>query len=189
MTSDFNTIRYILPKLSKGNYTTLMKMIHNSFTFEMSDAAKYRLYILDYYYEHGWKATIDAFKIGKSTLYDWRGVFEKSGKRLTSLIPVSTKPIHTRKMTVDLRFVEFIRSVREEYGNVSKYKLKVFIDEYAREIDTKTISISLIGKIIRRRNFFFEGKRRTKRSRVKLLYPRIRYAPKEKAPDTLKWIQ
>jgi len=76
MASDFNTIRYILPKLSEGNYTTLMRMLHNSMTFDISDAAKYRLYVLDYYYKHGWKPTIDAFRIGKSTLYDWRSAFE-----------------------------------------------------------------------------------------------------------------
>jgi hypothetical protein len=186
MTSDFNTIRYILPKLSKGNYTTLMKMLHNSLTFDVSDAAKFRLYVLDHYYKYGWKATIEAFRIGKSTLYDWRKAFEKSGKRLTALIPVSTRPIHTRKMTVDLRFVEFIKSVREDYGNVSKYKLKVFIDEYARKINTETISVSLIGKVIRRKNFFFEGRRRTKRVKTKLLYPRIKYAPKERNPGYIE---
>ncbi len=186
MTSDFNTIRYILPKLSRGNYTTLMKMLHNSLTFDMSDAAKFRLYVLDHYYKYGWRATTETFKVGKSTLYDWRNAFEKSGKRLTSLIPISTKPIHTRKMAVDLRFVEFIRSVRNDYGNVSKYKLKVFIDEYARKINTQTISVSLIGKIIRRKNFFFESKRKAKKSKIKLLYPRIKYAPKEKDPGYIE---
>lgn len=186
MPSDFNTIRYILPKLSKGNYTTFMKMLHNSLTFEMSDAARFRLYVLDFYYQHGWRATIDAFKVGKSTLYDWKRRFELSRKKLTSLIPLSTRPKRTRVMTTDIRLVEFIRGVRKGYGNVSKYKLKIFIDEYAKSLGIPTLSASVIGKIVRRRNFFFEGKIRVKRKKTKLLYPRLKKAPKETVPGYLE---
>src|SRR5574339_1197172 len=134
MTADFNTTRYILPKLSKGNYTALMKMLHNLYTFDTSDAAKFRLYVLDFFYRHGWRATVEAFKISKSTLYDWKKMFEKSGKKVSSLIPQSTRPKRTRTMNVDPRITEFIRRIREEYGRVSKYKLKIFINEYTKEI-------------------------------------------------------
>lgn len=186
MPSDFNKKVYILPKLGKGSYTTLMKLVSNSLKFDLSDPAKFRLCVLDYYYKYGWKAAIEAYKIGKSTLYDWKGLFEKSQKRVNSLVPRSTKPHNTRVMQTDPRLVEFIKSVRVQYGNVSKYKLKVFVDEYAKELSINSLSVSVIGKVIKRRNFFFERKVKQKRKRLKLLYPRLKRAPKENLPGYIE---
>lgn len=182
MPSDFNKKVYILPKLGKGSYTTLMKLIGNSLKFDLSDPAKFRLCVLDYYYKYGWRATVDAYKIGKSTLYDWKKLFEQSRKRLNSLVPLSTRPYNTRVMQTDPRLVDFIKSVRVQYGNVSKYKLRVFVDEYARQLNTNPLSASVIGKVIKRKNFFFEGKTKQKKKRIKLLYPRLKRAPKETLP-------
>jgi hypothetical protein len=186
MPSDYNKKVYILPKLSKGNYNTLMKLISNSLKFDLSDPAKFRLHVLDHYFHYGWKSTIDAFGVKKSTLYDWRKVFITSKKQINSLVPKSTRPNNVRQMTIDPKFVEFIKSVREEYGNVSKYKLKIFVDEYAKEIGVKTISVSLIGKIIKRKHFFFETRTKAKRKKFRLLSPRIKRTPKETLPGYLE---
>lgn len=186
MTSDYNKKVYILPKLSWGNYNTLMKLMFNSLKFDLSDPAKFRLHVLDHYFQYGWKSAVDAFGVKKSTLYDWRKVFLLSKRKINSLVPRSTRPNNIRQMMVDPRFVDFIGSVREEYGNVSKYKLKVFIDEYAKEIGEKTISVSLIGKVIKRKHFFFEAKTRTKRKKFKLLSPRVKRTPKEAVPGYIE---
>lgn len=186
MPSDYNKKVYILPKLGRGNYNCLMKLIENSLNFDLSDPAKFRLHVLDHYFKYGWKSAVDAFGVKKSTLYDWKKMFIKSRKNLNSLVPKSTKPNHTRKMTTNPRLVEFIRSVREDYGPVSKYKLKVFTDVYCKEIGIKPPSVSLIGKIIKRKHFFFETKTKAKRKRFKLLSPRIRKAPKETLPGYLE---
>jgi len=186
MTSDYNTIKYILPKFNQGNYNTLVKLIHNSLTFDLSDPAKFRLHVLDHYFKYGYRSTVDAFGVAKSTLYDWRNVFLKSKKNINSLIPKSTRPKTVRRMNTDPRLVEFIKSVREEYGNVSKYKLKIFIDEYCKDIGISTVSVSLIGKIIKRKHFFFETRTKPKRKRFKLLYPRIKKTPKEVIPGYLE---
>jgi len=90
MPSDYNKKVYILPKLGWGNYNTLMKLISNSLRFDLSDPAKFRLHVLDHYYKYGWKSTIDAFGVAKSTLYDWRKVFITSKKQINSLVPKST---------------------------------------------------------------------------------------------------
>src|SRR3989344_1954986 len=107
MPSDVHQKIYILPKLRRGSYTTLMKLVSSSLKFDLSDPAKFRLCVLDYYYKYGWRATIDAYKIGKSTLYDWRKLFENSQRRVNSLVPKSTKPLNTRVMQTDPRLVEF----------------------------------------------------------------------------------
>src|SRR3989337_4429275 len=103
MPSDFPRLRYILPKISRGNYNTLMKLITNSLTFGVSDAAVFRKHVLDHYYKYGWKSAVHAFGVRKSTLYDWKKVYEASGKKETSLIPSSTRPHNTRLMTLDPR--------------------------------------------------------------------------------------
>lgn len=186
MPSDFNKKVYILPKLSKGTYNTLMKLISNSLRFDLSDPAKFRLHVLDHYYKYGWKSAVNAFGVKKSTLYDWRKLFITSKKQINSLVPRSTKPMQVRVMMVNSKFVEFIKSVREEYGNVSKYKLKIFVDEYAKEINTKTISVSLIGKVIKRNHFFYETRIKAKRKKFKLLTPRIKKTPKEVSPGYIE---
>ena len=89
-------------------------------------------------------------------------------------------------MTVDTKFIEFIRSVREEYGNVSKYKLKVVVDEYSKEIGLNASSVSVIGKVIKRKHFFYETRTKPKRKRFKLLSPRIKRSPKETVPGYIE---
>lgn len=186
MPADFNKKVYILPKLSRGNYNSLMKLVSNSLRFDLSDPAKFRLHVLDHYYKFGWKSTVNAFGVCKSTLYDWRNTFEISKRKINSLVPKSTRPIKTRKMATDFRIVEFIREVRETYGNVSKYKLKIFLDEYCKDLGLKTVSVSVVGKIIKRKHFFFERRTKSKRKRFKLLSPRIKRAPKETLPGYLE---
>ena len=186
MPADFNKVVYILPKFSRSKYIAFMKTLHNSLTFDLSDAAKYRHHVLLHCYKHGWKSTIDAFQIPKSTLYRWRKIYESSGKKLFSLIPKSTKPKRLREMTTDWRLEVFIKSLRQQYGNLSKYKIRIFLDEYAKELDLESYGCTKIGKIIKRRNYFFEGRKKKRKAKVKPLSQRVRKAPKEKTPGYIE---
>ncbi len=186
MPLDFNKLVYLFPKLDKKDYAVFMKTLHNSLTFDLSDVAKYRHHVLDCFYKHGWKATVDAFKLPKSTLYDWKRTYEKSGKQLFSLVPKSTRPHKLREMLIDWKLEVFIRCLREQYGNISKYKIKPFLDGYANSVGLKPYGITKIGKIIKRRNYFFEGKVKKKKFRIKPLSARIKKSPKEKLPGYLE---
>ena len=62
-----------------SQYDRLMKTLLNSLKFDSSDSAKFRLHVLEHYCKYGWKPTVEAFKVGKSTLYDWRRQYEQSG--------------------------------------------------------------------------------------------------------------
>ena len=186
MPSDFNKLVYLLPKFSKKGYIAFMKTLHNSFSFDLSDAAKFRHHVLLHYYHYGWQSACNAFKVPKSTLYDWKKLYEQSGKRLDSLIPKSTRPFSLRQMTEDIRLVLFIKTMREDYGNLGKYKIKPFLDEYAKSLDIESYSIGKIGKIIKRRNYFFEAKKIKRKTRIKPLSQRVRKAPKEKTPGYIE---
>lgn len=163
-----------------------MKTINNSLTFDVSDIAKYRFHVLSCFYQYGLKPTLSAFGIKKSTLYDWKNLFENSGKRLSSLVPQSTRPKQTRRMETDWRLEAFIRTLREEYGPLSKYKIKPFLDEYAKQLGLASYGNTKIGKIIKRRNFFFDKGIKAKTKRRKWPYLRLKQTPKIKRPGYLE---
>ncbi len=152
--------KFLVPGFLKQDYNQLMKTIENSLSFEKSDVAAFRLKCLNHYYNYGWKSTCDAYEISKSILYIWKHKYEKSGGNLNKLVPKKTKPKRVRNMKTDYRFIELIKSMRQEYGNLSKYKLKIFVDELALKLNIATISVSTIGKIIKRKNFFFDNQSR-----------------------------
>lgn len=185
MPSDVPRARYLLPKFTRGSYAVLMKNINNSLIFDAHDAVKFRVHVLNVYYQYGWKAVTDSFKISKSILYLWKKNYEVSGKRPYSLIPKSTRPNVLRDMKTDTRIVAFIRALREQYGNISKYKIKPFLDEYAKTTGITPVSTTTIGKIIKRKRLFFDSKR-VCRKRHKLSVLRLKYAPREKQPGYLE---
>lgn len=163
-----------------------MKTLHNSLSFDLSDAAKYRQHVLEFFYKHGRLAALDAFKVKQSTLYDWKKAYEVSGKKLSSLIPQSTRPHQTRTMTTDWRLEVFIKGLRKQHGNLSKYKIKIFLDEYAESLGLNGYSSGKIQKIINRRNYYFEGKKKKTKTRIKPLSSRLKRAPKEKSPGYIE---
>jgi len=180
MSHETDRQRHILPKLSWGNYNTLMKLISPS----LADPARFRLHILKHYYKYGWKSACDAFDIRKSTLYDWKKLYEASGKRPSSLVPQTTRPHQTRTMVLDAKLVEFIKAMREEFDNIGRAKIKYFLDEFAYQQNLVSYGTTKIGLIIKRKGFNF-GKKKSKH-KTKPLTPRIKRSPQENTPGYIE---
>jgi len=181
MSHETNRTRYLTSYFRRGDYNTLMKLISP----ELSDPANFRLHVLDHYYKYGYRAAVDAFSIPKSTLYDWKRMFELSGKKSFSLVPKSTRPHKTRVMTTDSRLIEFVKIMRRDYGNVGANIIKPFLDAYAKEVGISSISKSTIEKVVRRRGFTFE--KRVKYKRVtKYSKLRTRKSPKVTKPGFIQ---
>lgn len=155
---DVHHLDYLRKKYSKRTYHVLMKTLQTSLVCESSDVAEFRLHTIRHYYRFGLRSTLDAFKIKKSTFYDWKCAYETSRKNAGSLIPCSTAPHHVRRMHTDWRLVEFIKQMRKDYGNVGNHIVKPFLDAYAQKIDIPSIGLTTIGKLIKRRRFTFEEK-------------------------------
>lgn len=119
-----------------------------------------RLDTILFFEKHGIHATIDAFKVSKSTVYLWRQILIKSKYNEMSLIPNSTKPKTLRKMIVNPKILSFIKTLREQNYRLGKRKIKSLLDEYCLEQSIKPISVSLIGKIINRNNMYYEPRSR-----------------------------
>ena len=184
MPADFHRVRYILPKLGKRQYYALMRSWANLNGFESNDIARFRFTVLKHVYEYGWKAAVSAFSVKKSTLFDWKRQYEKSGKKLNSLVPKSTRPHCTRTMATDVRLLELIKSIRQEHGNVGKMKLKPFLDAYAASLGISTYGFDKIGRIIRRNHYYFDRPKRRKPRQ--LLQPRLKRTPRQSVPGYIE---
>lgn len=124
--------------------------------FSQSDPAKFRLQVLDYGKEYGLKAAIAAFGVSRPTILRWKKIFKRSKGQLSSLVPKSRAPKQRRTPTTDNNLVTFIKHTREEHDSLGKEKIKPLLDEYCEKKHLKSISISTIGRTIKRHNL---GKR------------------------------
>jgi transposase InsO family protein/transposase-like protein len=134
----------------------LLKMLKSLNRFNVSEIAQERLRIIEFYDKHGEASTYEAFKVDRKLIYVWRRKLKKQQGKLSSLIPFSTTPTHSRQMQTNPLIVEEIKRLREQYYRLGKDKIKPLLDEYCMENNVKSISSSTIGKIIKRKQFFFQ---------------------------------
>jgi len=165
-------------------YHPHMKKIYIKDRFNDSPVALHRLRVIEFSIQYGTQPTIDAFKISKRTLYRWKERYMSSERDANSLIPISKRPKKVRGMLVHINVVNEIRRVRYMYGCIGKRKIKVFLDEYCIQNGYPCISISTIGKVIKRYNMISLNKKiyhnpNTKRRR-KARVQRVKYSPNSK---------
>ena len=146
--------------------------------FDTSDKAKTRLHILEVFYKTGWKGVSTAFpNLKRATIYRWKKEFEGNRKKLNSLVPKTTRPHHTRTMQTDERVIALIKQLRKDYPRLGKCKLHPFVKTLCQELEIAEISPTTIGKIIRRKNFFY-AKKKKKLKKQRTDAQKIRLCPK-----------
>ena len=161
-------------------------MIASLRRYDSSEVAEKRLAILNFYGSHGEKATKQAFGVGRKTLHVWKERLILSKGKIQSLIPFSTKPISPRGMETNPKVVEYIRLLREKHPKLGKEKIEPVLAEYCRLNNLPCISISTIGKLIKRNNLFYQKQGRLyhnpaslfAKNKAKVRRLRIRYSPK-----------
>ena len=146
----------------------------------IDDTIKYRRRVLDFYKEYGKRATIDAFGISKSTLYNWLKSYREYGMR--GLKAGSREPIHKRESEVEEGVIKEIIKIREEHYRLNQNAVRVLLKGYCEERGYKIPSSATIGRIIRKLKG--EGKiRNSKRmsinGRTGVIYERM-YKQKKK---------
>jgi putative transposase len=115
---------------------------------EHNETAIRRKEILDFFDKYGLQATKDAYKISKSTLYNWKRQHKDNGIR--GLIPLPKTPLHKRQSKVNSLVIEFITDYRNQYGKITQETIKPALDIYCKQNGIKTVSIATIGRIIRK---------------------------------------
>ena len=58
-------------------------------------------------------------------------------------------------MRTNPEIISFIREIREKHPHIGKEKIKPLLDSYCMKIGIKPISVSTIGKVIKRYNLTF----------------------------------
>lgn len=142
--------------LGVRGYDYWMKTVIKINQFDRSEIAKYRLRVIKHYEKFGLASTLSAYPVARSTLFLWRKKFKESQGRITSLVPTSTRPKNLRKMMVDPLILEEIERLRRKHYRLGKLKIKPFLDAYCQKHNLELPSVSLIGKIIKRHNMFYQ---------------------------------
>lgn len=178
-------LRTNFPIQKEKRYRWFMHTIDTALSFDSSDKAKLKLRVIEVFEKSGLEATQLAFPgISRRTIYRWRKKFFESERRLSSLLPLSTKPKKVREMVVPYQILGFIKKLRKKYPRISKYKIKPFLDIFCEENNLRKYSVSWIGKVITRYQFFFNTRKcvRRKRRNTKQV-TRVKYCPKQKDID------
>ena len=159
-------LRWTLPILKHEAYRRFMKTVNNSLAFSNSDVAQFRVRCICILEKQGYSGVKLAFSaVGRRTVFRWQKKYIESGRKLTSLIPQSTKPHSVRQMVIPPDILSFIKAVREQYPRLSKYKVKIFLDEFCKEKGLPLHSSTWIGEVIKRNAFFFNTRKPVKRQR------------------------
>jgi len=175
-------LRNNLGFLTNKRYGGFMKTINSALAFNQSEPAKFYLHCVECFEALGWKGFHSAFPhVGRRSIYRWRKKYLDSGKKLSSLIPQSTRPHSVRQMQTPAQVMGFIKALRTKYPRLSKYKIKPFLDIYCQEQDLPLHSVSWIGKLIKRHQFFFNTRQVIRRKGRSLKSgTRIKYCPRQK---------
>ena len=139
----YHNLYYRLPKSLVAE--TLGKAVYDA---DFDKTAKERQHILLFYDKHGFKITQEAYpQIKRSTLLNWQKKYAQYG--ITGLITGNRCPKHKRQSQIQQEIKDFILKYRNEHGNIHKDEIKPHLDEFCKNENIKTVSISSIGRIIR----------------------------------------
>lgn len=167
-----------------------MKKIYSKDRFNDSPEALHRLKVIQFHNKYGTNTTMDAFKVSKRTIYRWKHMYIDSNKDPNYLIPKSKRPHNVRDMQVHINVINQIKKIRYQYGCIGKRKIKVLLDEFCILNQYPCISISTIGKVIKRYNMISLNKRIYHNPNTKRTYKakrnRVKYSPKA---DTHGYVQ
>lgn len=118
---------------------------------DISHKAKQRLKWLDHHAKHNNAAlTCRYFGISESCFWKWKKRYEKYG--LQGLENKSKRPKTVRKPETSTDIVEKIQKLRKLYPRYGKEKIYVLLNE--------NISVSSIGRVIKRHNMFYRYKKK-----------------------------
>lgn len=164
-------------------YNSWMKKVISVNAFSDSETAKYRLKVVNYYQQFGMKATLAAFPAKRSTVLLWQQVLKNHGGKLSSLIPISSRPHKCRNMETNPLVLSEICRLRKLHYRLGKEKIHPILKKYCEKLKLILPATSTIGKIITRNHLSFSkasyGYHDPDRKRPELIKrSRVKYAPK-----------
>jgi len=114
-----------------------------------TNTSTYKLKVVNFCKDHGWKLTKEAFNVPRSTIFQWKKIYDQNNGCIEVLNNKTTKPKVCRQSNIDQRIIEFIKQQRYLHKRIGKGKLKPLLDEYCKSINIESVSEPTIGRIIR----------------------------------------
>jgi putative transposase len=128
----------------------------NSYSLSKDPVISFRLRAIKHLEVYGYHSCCDAFQISKTTIYRWRKAYLNNQRSPTGLRKQSTKPHSVRQMMVDPNVTSEIKKLRESHYRLGKEKIKPLLDQFCFQHGLALISLSTIGKVIKRCHLFFQ---------------------------------
>lgn len=117
--------------------------------------AKQRLKIINFWQNHGLKATTEAFGAKRSILYLWWKIYKDSGYKIESLNPGKQVRHNLNKREINPRILAEIKRLRLEVcPNMGKAKVKKDLDKYCKKHNLPIYSESKIARIIKEKKIY-----------------------------------
>lgn len=127
-------LRHNFPIIKTEQYDWFMTTINTALGFDSNDKAKLKLREIDAFERSGLDATQLAFPgISRRTIYRWRKKFVESQKKLSSLIPQSTRPKKVREMVVPHQILWFIKQLRKNIPDYQNTKSNHFLTYFVKK--------------------------------------------------------
>ena len=132
---------------TKGFISTWERVIR--FRDMITKTAVKRTEILAFWSKHGLSATLDAFKVKRRTLFNWKSALKKGEGKLDALNKKSTRPKVVRKRAWNSRILDELRRLREEHPNLGKEKAYPLLKEFCDSLNLKCPKPRTIGRLIK----------------------------------------
>ncbi len=101
--------------------------------------------VVQYLLQHGIKQTLEKYnKIPKSTIYYW--VYKINQENNLN----KNNSFYYSKTRIDPRIIVFIKKIRVLFPTITRKKIKQLCDQYSYINNTSYISISSVGRILKR---------------------------------------
>lgn len=81
--------------------------------------------VLEFFWQNGWQATVAAYPISKSTLYNWLKAWEKGGE--AGLRPRSRRPKRLKLLKVTPEMLALIRNYWQEHPKASAKRIQTYL--------------------------------------------------------------
>lgn len=144
-----------------------------TYTRMITKEAKQRLKILQFWREHGLKATTDAFGAKRSTLFGWWKIYVDSGFQIASLNPGTQGRIVNHQRKIHPVILGEIKRLRlEECPNMGKAKVKKNLDIFCQKNRLPIYSESKIGRIIKDKKIYHHRQKVSHFGKVKTISTR-----------------
>jgi transposase InsO family protein len=120
------------------------------YAYMITEKAKYKAKILAFWGKHGLMATMDAFPVKRSSLFEWKKTLKENQGKLLSLNEKKRTPKTTRKREWPFEIRQKIKQIRydELHPNLGPEKIYPLLKTFCKEQNLKCPESRTIARII-----------------------------------------